>query len=52
MITWITPAGSLGIITERVIQDIQVEASSDVGPITFTVIAGNLPPIYLALVIQ
>jgi hypothetical protein len=43
MITWITPAGSLGIITERVIQDIQVEASSDVGPITFTVIAGNLP---------
>jgi hypothetical protein len=43
MITWITPAGSLGTITERVIQDIQVEASSDVGPITFTVIAGNLP---------
>jgi hypothetical protein len=43
MITWITPAGSLGIITERVIQDIQVEASSDVGPITFTVIAGTLP---------
>jgi hypothetical protein len=43
MITWITPAGSLGIITERVIQDIQVEASSNVGPITFTVIAGNLP---------
>jgi hypothetical protein len=43
MITWITPAGSLGIITERVIQDIDVKASSDVGPITFTVIAGNLP---------
>jgi hypothetical protein len=43
MITWITPAGSLGIITERVIQDIQVKASSDVGPITFTVIAGALP---------
>jgi hypothetical protein len=44
MITWITPAGSLvGIITERVIQTIPIEATSTVGRITFSVIAGSLP---------
>ena len=42
-ITWITPAGSLGVITERVIQDIPLEATSNVGPITFSIIAGSLP---------
>jgi hypothetical protein len=43
MITWLTPAGRLGIVTERVIQNIPIEATSNVGPITFTLIAGNLP---------
>ena len=44
MITWITPAGSLiRTITERVIQTIPIEATSDVGQITFTLIAGSLP---------
>jgi hypothetical protein len=44
MITWITPAGSLvGIITERIIQTIPIEATSTVGKITFSIIAGSLP---------
>lgn len=43
MITWNTPAGSLGVITERVIQDIVLSASSDVGPVTYSLIAGTLP---------
>lgn len=43
MITWITPAGRLGIVTERLSQNIPLEASSDVGEITFTLIAGSLP---------
>lgn len=44
MITWITPAGSLvRTITERVIQNIPIEATSDVGRISFSVIAGSLP---------
>jgi len=43
MITWVTPAGSLGILIERVIVDIAVTATSSVGPITYSLIAGNLP---------
>lgn len=42
-ITWQTPAGNLGVITERVIQDIPLQATSNVGHITFSVIAGALP---------
>jgi hypothetical protein len=42
MITWITPAGSLGLLTERVIVDIPLEASSDTGTITYSLIAGSL----------
>ena len=43
-IAWITPQGDLGTYTERVIVDpILLEATSDVGEITFTVIAGSLP---------
>ena len=42
-ITWTTSAGSLGIITERVIQDITIEATSDIGTITYSLISGNLP---------
>ena len=43
MITWNTPAGSLQILIERVTVDIEISASSDVGPITYEIIAGNLP---------
>jgi len=44
MITWITPAGSLGIITERVIiEDIPLEATTDQSTITYTKISGSLP---------
>jgi hypothetical protein len=43
MITWITPAGSLGILTERVLQDILLSATSSIGDITFEVISGSLP---------
>jgi hypothetical protein len=43
MITWQTPAGSLGILTERELQEIEIQATSDVGRITYTLIAGSLP---------
>jgi hypothetical protein len=43
MITWLTPAGSLGVITERVLQDIPLEATSNHGPVTFKLISGALP---------
>jgi len=43
MITWITPAGSLGIITERVIIDIPLTATTDQLAVTYTLIAGALP---------
>jgi hypothetical protein len=43
MITWITPAERLSIVTERIILDIPLEATSDVGPVTYTLLAGNLP---------
>lgn len=43
MITWNTPAGSLGVITERVIVDIPLSATSNVGSVTLTLLAGNLP---------
>ena len=43
MITWITPAGSLGILTERIIVDLQLSATSDLGTVTMTLLAGALP---------
>jgi len=43
MITWITPAGSLGILTERIIIDLPLSASSDLGTVTMTLLAGALP---------
>ena len=43
MITWITPAGSLGTLIERVIIDIALSATSSTGPVTYSLIAGNLP---------
>ncbi len=42
-ITWVTPAGDLGTVTERNILNIPLEASSDVGLITYSLIAGQLP---------
>ena len=43
MITWITPAGSLGILTERIIIDLPLSATSDLGTVTMTLLAGSLP---------
>jgi hypothetical protein len=42
-ITWITPAGSLGILVERNTLEIPVVATSNSGSITYSVIAGRLP---------
>jgi hypothetical protein len=42
-INWITPAGKIATIVERVSVDMPLEATSPTGPITFTVIAGKLP---------
>ncbi len=42
-IRWITPAGNLSTVVERVSLSIPLDASSDVGPITFSVISGRLP---------
>ncbi len=42
-ITWITPAGDLGTVTERYTLNIPIQASSAIGDITYTVIAGQLP---------
>jgi hypothetical protein len=42
-VTWITSAGDLGTITERVTLDIPMAATSPAGPVTFSLIAGNLP---------
>lgn len=43
MITWITPAGSIGILIERIVIDQPLIATSDVGPVTMTLLAGALP---------
>jgi len=42
-ITWTTPAGSLGTVVERFILDIQLEANSDIGTVSYELIAGALP---------
>lgn len=42
-VTWITPAGDLGTVTERFILTIQLSATSSEGPITYSLIAGQLP---------
>lgn len=42
-ITWITPAGSLGILTERIITEIPLQATSNSGEVTFSLISGSLP---------
>ena len=44
MITWITPAGSLGILTERIPIDIQLQATTNLtAAIAYSLIAGSLP---------
>ena len=44
MITWITPAGSLGLLTERISIDIQLQATTNLtNTITYSLIAGSLP---------
>ena len=43
-ITWITPAGDLGTLTERITINIALQATTDTAnPITYSVISGNLP---------
>lgn len=42
-ISWNTPAGNLGIITERIILEIPLSASSTLGNVTYELIAGSLP---------
>jgi hypothetical protein len=42
-ITWVTPAGSLGIIVERNTLEIPVVATSNRPSITYSIIAGRLP---------
>lgn len=42
-VTWITPAGDLGTVTERFILTFQLSATSPAGPITYSLIAGQLP---------
>jgi len=43
MITWITPAGSLGILTERILVNIPLSATTTSGTVTYSLIAGSLP---------
>ena len=42
-IRWITPAGNLSTVVERVSLSIPIEAASNVGPVSFSVISGRLP---------
>ena len=43
MITWITTSGSLGLLTERITVNIPITATSNVGTVTYSIIAGSLP---------
>jgi hypothetical protein len=44
MITWITPAGSLGLLTERISIDLTLQAITNLGAtVTYSLIAGSLP---------
>jgi hypothetical protein len=42
-VVWNTPAGNLGLLTERILVDIPLTATSLNGPVTMTILAGNLP---------
>ena len=43
MITWLTEAGSLGTLTERIPIEIILNATSTVGTVNYSLISGNLP---------
>jgi len=44
MITWITPAGSLGLLTERISINLQLQATTNLATtVTYSLIAGSLP---------
>ena len=43
-VTWITPAGSLGTLEERQSANLSLIATSNTGTVTFSIIAGKLPP--------
>lgn len=42
-VTWVTPQGDLGVLTERNIVNIPLSATSNTGVVTFQLQAGNLP---------
>jgi hypothetical protein len=42
-VTWRTPAGNLGLLTERILVNIPLNVISNVGPVTTSLIAGTLP---------
>lgn len=42
-VTWITPPGDLGVLTERIIVNIPISASSDIGSVSYQLQAGSLP---------
>ena len=42
-ISWVTPAGSLGTIIERVTLEIPLQATSNSGTVSYSLIAGSLP---------
>ena len=44
MITWITPAGSLGLLTERISIDLTLQATTNLtATVAYSLIAGSLP---------
>lgn len=42
-ISWVTPAGNLGTIIERVTLEIPLQATSNTGTVSYSLIAGKLP---------
>jgi len=42
-VTWITPAGDLGTLEERITVNIVLQASTDIGNLQYKIIAGSLP---------
>jgi len=42
-VIWNTPAGNLGLLTERELVNLSLDAVSSQGPVTMTLLAGNLP---------
>lgn len=42
-VTWVTKAGDLGTLTERISANISLDATSTTGSVSFSIIAGRLP---------